>query len=46
MTDRLDSEINVELETGLITGNAGAPGSTSEMLESLLAMWAADEVIE
>jgi hypothetical protein len=26
MTDRLDFEINVELETGMITGHAGAPG--------------------
>ena len=26
MTDRLDFEIDVELETGLITGHAGAPG--------------------
>ena len=25
ITDRLDFEINVELETGLITGHAGAP---------------------
>jgi hypothetical protein len=68
MTDRLDFEIDVELETGLITGHAGVPGlieafrqtgtaaviereirlksrkrglSASEMVESLLAMWAA-----
>jgi Transposase DDE domain group 1 len=68
MADRLDFEIDVELETGLITGHAGVPGlieafrqtgtaavidreiklkrrkrglSTSEMVESLLAMWAA-----
>src|ERR1700731_695594 len=68
MTDRLDFEIDVELETGLITGHAGVPGlieafrqtgtaaviqreirlksrkrglSVSEMVESLLAMWAA-----
>jgi hypothetical protein len=26
MADRLDFEIDVELETGLITGNAGIPG--------------------
>jgi hypothetical protein len=26
MTDRLDFEIDVELETGLITGHAGVPG--------------------
>jgi len=68
MADRLDFEIDVELETGLITGRAGVPGlieafrqtgtaavidreiklksrkrglSASEMVESLLAMWAA-----
>jgi len=68
MADRLDFEIDVELETGLITGHAGVPGlieafrqtgtaavidreitvkrrkrglSASEMVESLLAMWAA-----
>src|SRR5258705_8125201 len=68
MADRLDFEIDVELETGLITGHAGVPGlieafrqtrtaavidreiklksrkrglSVSEMVESLLAMWAA-----
>jgi hypothetical protein len=68
MTERLDFEIDVELETGLITGHAGVPGlieafrqtgtaavidqeirlknrrrglSASEMVESLLAMWAA-----
>src|SRR5437763_3622295 len=67
MADRLDFEIDVELETGLITGHAGVPGlieafrqtgtaavvdrevklknrrrglSPSEMVESLLAMWA------
>ncbi|HMD62520.1 MAG TPA: hypothetical protein VKF83_00915, partial [Stellaceae bacterium] len=66
--DRLDFEIDVELETGLITSHAGVPGlieafrqtgtaavidreitvkrrkrglSASEMVESLLAMWAA-----
>src|SRR4029077_3783641 len=64
----LDFEIDVELETGLITGHAGVPGliegfrqtgtaagidqqvklknrrrglSASEMVESLLALWAA-----
>jgi len=26
MVDRLDFEIDVELETGLITGHAGVPG--------------------
>ena len=68
VADRLDFEIDVELETGLITGHAGVPGlieafrqtgtaavidreiklkrrkrglSASEMVESLLAMWAA-----
>src|SRR5712691_1574579 len=68
MSDRLDFEIDTELETGLITGHAGVPGlieafrqtgtaavidredklksrrhglSASEMVESLLAMWAA-----
>src|SRR5271156_2000836 len=68
MAVRLDFEIDVELETGLITGHAGVPGlieafrqtgtaavidrefklknrkrglSASEMVESLLAMWAA-----
>ena len=68
MADRLDFEIDVELETGLITGHAGVPGlieafrqtgtaaiidrevklksrrrglSAAEMVESLLAMWAA-----
>src|SRR5580692_3413586 len=68
MADRLEFEIDVELETGLITGHAGVPGlieafrqtgtaavidreiklksrkrglSASEMVESLLAMWAA-----
>jgi hypothetical protein len=68
MADRLNFEIDVELETGLITGHAGVPGlieafrqtgtaavidreiklksrkrglSASEMVESLLAMWAA-----
>jgi hypothetical protein len=68
MADRLDFEIDVALETGLITGHAGVPGlieafrqtgtaavidrevklknrrrglSASEMVESLLAMWAA-----
>ena len=68
MADRLDFEIAVELEAGLITGHAGVPGliegfrqtgtaavmdreiklksrkrglRTSEMAESLLAMWAA-----
>lgn len=68
MAQRLDFEIDVELETGLITGHAGVPGlieafrqtgtaavidreiklksrkrglSASEMVESLLAMWAA-----
>src|SRR6266481_9580159 len=68
MADRLEFEIDVELETGLITSHAGVPGlieafrqtgtaavmdreiklksrkrglSTSEMAESLLAMWAA-----
>src|SRR5258708_14443538 len=68
MADRVDFEIDVELETGLITGHAGVPGlieafrqtgtaavidrevklktrrrglSASEMVESLLAMWAA-----
>jgi hypothetical protein len=68
MADRLDFEIDVELETGLITGHAGVPGlieafrqtgtaavidqeiklktrkrglSASEVVESLLAMWAA-----
>src|SRR5271166_3553880 len=68
VADRLDFEIDVELETGLITGHAGVPGlieafrqtgtaavidreiklksrkrglSGSEMVESLLAMWAA-----
>src|SRR6266849_6842703 len=68
MADRLDFEIDVELETGLITGHAGVPGlieafrltgtaavidrevklkqrkrglSASEIVESLLAMWAA-----
>jgi hypothetical protein len=68
MADRLNFEIDVELETGLITGRAGVPGlieafrqtgtaavvgreiklkgrkrglSASEMVESLLAMWAA-----
>ncbi|HKM70156.1 MAG TPA: hypothetical protein VJX94_08880 [Stellaceae bacterium] len=34
MADRLDFEIDVELEPGLITGPAGVP------VESLLAMWA------
>ena len=68
MADRLDFEIDVELETGLITGHAGVPGlieafrltgtaavidrevrikqrqrglSASEMVESLMALWAA-----
>ena len=68
MADRLEFEIDVELETGLITGHAGVPGlieafrqtgtaavidreiklktrkrglSASEMVESLLAIWAA-----
>ena len=68
MAERLDFEIDVELETGLITGHAGVPGlieafrqtgtaavidreiqlksrkrglSSSEMAESLLALWAA-----
>jgi len=68
VADRLDFEIDVELETGLITEHAGVPGlieafrqtgtaavidreiklksrkrglSVSEMVESLLAMWAA-----
>ena len=68
MADRLDFEIDVERETGLITGHAGVPGlieafrqtrtaavidreiklksrkrglSVSEMVESLLALWAA-----
>src|ERR1700737_3526459 len=68
VADRLDFEIDVELETGLVTGHAGVPGlieafrqtrtaavidreiklksrkrglSVSEMVESLLAMWAA-----
>ena len=68
MADRLDFEIDVELETGLVTGHAGVPGlieafrqtrtaavidreiklksrkrglSVSEMVESLLALWAA-----
>src|SRR5438270_10790171 len=68
MADRLEFEIDVELETGLITGHAGGAGliegfrqtgtgavidreiklksrkrglSASEMVESLLAMWAA-----
>src|SRR5712671_2317629 len=68
MADRLNFEIDAELETGLITGHAGVPGlieafrqtgtaavidreiklksrkrglSASEMVESLLAMWAA-----
>src|SRR5271168_4785176 len=68
MADRLDFEIDAELEAGLITGHAGVPGlieafrqtgtaavidreiqlksrkrglSPSEMVESLLAMWAA-----
>src|SRR5437899_8218240 len=68
MADRLDFEIDTELETGLITEHAGVPGlieafrqtgtaavidrevklksrrrglSASEMVESLLAMWAA-----
>jgi hypothetical protein len=68
MADRLEFEIDVELETGLITSHAGVPGlieafrqtgtaavidreiklksrkrglSASEMVESLLAMWAA-----
>ncbi len=68
MADRLDFEIDAELETGLITGHAGVPGlieafrltgtaavidrevkvkqrkrglSASEMVESLLALWAA-----
>src|SRR5271166_2064555 len=68
VADRLDFEIDVELETGLITGHAGVPGlieafrqtgtaavidreiklkhrkrglSASEMVESLLAIWAA-----
>ena len=68
MAERLDFEIDVELEMGLITGHAGVPGlieafrqtgtavvidreirlksrkrglSASEMVESLLAMWAA-----
>jgi hypothetical protein len=68
MADRLDFEIAVELEAGLITGHAGVPGlieafrqtgtaavierevrlkqrrrglSASEMVESLLALWAA-----
>jgi hypothetical protein len=70
MADRLEFEIDVELETGLITGHAGVPGlieafrqtgtaavidreiklksrkrglSASEMVESLLAMWAVTE---
>jgi pimeloyl-ACP methyl ester carboxylesterase len=68
VADRLDFEIDVELETGMITGHAGVPGLIeafrqtgtaavidreiklksrkrglrgSEMVESLLAMWAA-----
>ncbi len=68
MADRLDFEIDDELETGLITGHAGVPGlieafrqtgtaavidrevklksrrrglNASEMVEGLLAMWAA-----
>jgi hypothetical protein len=68
MAERLEFEIDTELETGLITGHAGVPGlieafrqtrttavidreiklksrrrglSASEMVESLLAMWAA-----
>src|SRR5437588_4483192 len=68
MADRLGFEIDVELETGLITGHAGVPGlieafrqtgtaavidrevklksrrrglSASQVVESLLAMWAA-----
>ena len=68
MAERLDFEIDVGLETGLITGHAGVPGlieafrqtgtaavienevklksrrrglSAPEMVESLLAMWAA-----
>jgi|SRR5579875_140810 len=68
MADRLDFEIDTELERGLITGHAGVPGlieafrqtgtaavidrevdlkhrrrglSASEMVESLLALWAA-----
>jgi hypothetical protein len=68
MADRQDFEIDVELETGLITSHAGVPGlieafrqtgtaaiidreiklksrrrglSAAEMVESLLAMWAA-----
>jgi len=68
MADRLDFEVDVELETGLITGHAGVPGlieafrqtgtaavidqeiklkthkrglRASEVVESLLAMWAA-----
>lgn len=68
MADRLDFEIDTELETGLITGHAGVPGlieafrltgtaavidrevkvkqrqrglCASEMVESLLALWAA-----
>jgi hypothetical protein len=70
MAERLDFEIDVELEAGLLTGHAGVPGlieafrqtgtaavidrevmlksrkrglSASEMIESLLAMWAASE---
>src|ERR1700722_13762482 len=73
MADRLEFEIDVELETGLITGHAGVPGlieafrqtgtaavidreiklksrkpglSASEMVESLLAMWAGGERAE
>src|SRR5271165_681998 len=68
MADRLDFEMDVELETGLITGHARVPGlieafrqtgtaavidrevklksrrrglSASEVVESLVAMWAA-----
>src|SRR5271168_1656434 len=68
VADRLDFEIDAEVETGLIAGHAGVPGlieafrqtrtaavidreiklksrkrglSVSEMVESLLAMWAA-----
>src|ERR1700740_3592755 len=68
MADRLEFEIDVELETGLITSHAGVPGlieafrqtgtaavidrevklksrrrglSASEVVESLLTMWAA-----
>jgi hypothetical protein len=72
MADRLDFDVDVALETGLITGHAGVPGlietfrqtgtaavidrqvklnsrrrglSASEVVESLLAMWAAGAVI-